>query len=77
MFAFVACRRWVSKVLIHHAVLFSVTLPHKSVLNRADLGRSQLFLLWIVVGGAAWDPLGSILAFASVPSELRHLHVPL
>lgn len=30
-------------------------------------------MLWIVVGGAAWDPLGSILAFASVPSELRHL----
>ena len=73
MFAFVACRRWVSKVFIHHAVLFSVTLPHKSVLNRADLGRSQLFLLWIGAGGTAWDPLGSILAFASVPSELRHL----
>ena len=49
----------------------------KMFLIEQILGAASCFLLWIGTGGAAWDPPGSVLAFASVPSELRHLHVPL
>lgn len=73
MFAFVPVGGGFPRCSLCCAVLFSVTLPHENVLNRADFGSSQLFLLWIGAGGAAWDPPGSVLAFASVPSELRHL----
>ena len=43
MFAFVPVGGGFPRCSLCYAVLFSVTLPHENVLNRADFGSSQLF----------------------------------